>query len=164
MALIKCPECNKKISDKAPTCPGCGAPMSQTEGSPKREAGTSQWNKEVSGPKAVGLLALSGVFIYILASFDESNNKPKTAADTRKDKISECFSSWDGAHRRLEKAIVASMNNPGSYEHVETRYTDNGDHLIVRTTYRGENALGGTVTESLSAKTDLNCNVVQFLQ
>lgn len=28
MALINCPDCNREISDKAPTCPGCGAPIS----------------------------------------------------------------------------------------------------------------------------------------
>ena len=27
MALIKCPECSKDVSDKAPTCPNCGAPI-----------------------------------------------------------------------------------------------------------------------------------------
>ncbi len=27
MALINCPECNKKISDKAEICIGCGAPV-----------------------------------------------------------------------------------------------------------------------------------------
>ena len=24
MAIIKCPECGRQISDKAPTCPSCG--------------------------------------------------------------------------------------------------------------------------------------------
>ena len=28
MALIKCPECDKQISDKAHSCPNCGCPMS----------------------------------------------------------------------------------------------------------------------------------------
>lgn len=28
MALIKCPECGKEISDKAPSCPNCGCPVS----------------------------------------------------------------------------------------------------------------------------------------
>jgi len=28
MALIKCSECQKDISDKAPSCPGCGNPIS----------------------------------------------------------------------------------------------------------------------------------------
>lgn len=27
MALIKCPECNKEISDKAVNCPNCGYPI-----------------------------------------------------------------------------------------------------------------------------------------
>ena len=27
MALIKCPECMKEVSDKAPTCPNCGSPI-----------------------------------------------------------------------------------------------------------------------------------------
>ena len=29
MALIKCPECGKEISDKAMACPNCGNPMNQ---------------------------------------------------------------------------------------------------------------------------------------
>lgn len=30
MALIKCPECNKEISDKAISCPNCGYPLDET--------------------------------------------------------------------------------------------------------------------------------------
>ncbi len=29
MALIKCPECGKEISDKAAACPNCGCPLSE---------------------------------------------------------------------------------------------------------------------------------------
>lgn len=29
MALIKCPECGKEISDKASACPNCGCPLSE---------------------------------------------------------------------------------------------------------------------------------------
>lgn len=29
MALIKCPECGREISDKAESCPGCGCPRSE---------------------------------------------------------------------------------------------------------------------------------------
>lgn len=31
MALIKCSECNKEISDKAKTCPNCGCPINNKE-------------------------------------------------------------------------------------------------------------------------------------
>lgn len=27
MALIECPECNAKVSNSAPSCPGCGHPL-----------------------------------------------------------------------------------------------------------------------------------------
>lgn len=27
MALISCPDCNKQVSESAPSCPGCGAPI-----------------------------------------------------------------------------------------------------------------------------------------
>ena len=29
MALIKCPECGKEISDKAESCPHCGYPITE---------------------------------------------------------------------------------------------------------------------------------------
>jgi uncharacterized membrane protein YvbJ len=31
MALIKCSECGKEISDKASTCPNCGNPIKQSQ-------------------------------------------------------------------------------------------------------------------------------------
>lgn len=31
MALISCPECSKKISDKAISCPSCGRPLAKPE-------------------------------------------------------------------------------------------------------------------------------------
>lgn len=31
MALIKCPECGKEISDQAVSCPNCGTPINKTE-------------------------------------------------------------------------------------------------------------------------------------
>ena len=30
MALIKCPECGKEVSDKAKACPNCGCPIEET--------------------------------------------------------------------------------------------------------------------------------------
>jgi|GEM_PF-7022101 hypothetical protein len=37
MALIKCPECNQKISDMAPACIHCGFPFSRSFSKPKPE-------------------------------------------------------------------------------------------------------------------------------
>ena len=38
MAMIKCPECGREISDRAAACPGCGCPISSTTGTADREA------------------------------------------------------------------------------------------------------------------------------
>jgi hypothetical protein len=48
------------------------------------------------------------------------------------------------------------MNDPDSYEHEETVYWDMGDHIVVRTTFRGKNAFGGVVKNSIKAKADIN--------
>lgn len=47
MALIKCSECGKEISDKAPACPGCGNPVqnqgnTEIQGLVKKEAETGK--------------------------------------------------------------------------------------------------------------------------
>ena len=34
MALIKCPECNKEVSDKAEVCPHCGIRLKEDENKP----------------------------------------------------------------------------------------------------------------------------------
>lgn len=82
----------------------------------------------------------------------------------RKDLIKKQFSSWDGSHRGLEKLIKKSMNDPGSYDHEETSYLDKGDHLLVQTKFRGKNAYGGTVLNTVTAKVDFKGNVLEVLE
>lgn len=73
------------------------------------------------------------------------------------------FNLWDGSHRGLTQLIKESMNEPKSYEHVETTYSDKGDYLIVRTVFRGRNVFGGVVPNWVTAKTDLNGNVIKVI-
>ncbi len=84
--------------------------------------------------------------------------------EERTSKIETCFSAWDGSHRGLTKLIKASMNNPKSYEHVNTVYWDMGDYLVVKTTFRGTNAFGGVVINWVKAQVDLEGNVLQVLE
>lgn len=94
----------------------------------------------------------------------EAKEARKAAAEeARKKQIEKHFSVWDGSHRGLTKVIKESMNDPNSYEHAETRYIDKGDHLIVITEFRGKNAFGGVVKNSVTAKVDLNGNVVEII-
>jgi hypothetical protein len=83
--------------------------------------------------------------------------------DNRKSIIEKAFSSYNGSHINLTKMIKENMHDPRSYEHVQTQYTDFGDHIIVETRYRGNNRLGGKTLSRITAKTDLNGNVLQIL-
>ena len=46
MALIKCSECGREISDKAETCPGCGAPVSVTVKQQSRVPTAVHYNRD----------------------------------------------------------------------------------------------------------------------
>ena len=82
----------------------------------------------------------------------------------QKKKIEAQFSSWDGSHRNLEKEVKSRMHNPASYKHVSTSFINVGTHLIVNTTFRGTNAFGGIVTNSMRAKVDFDGNIIEMLE
>jgi len=93
----------------------------------------------------------------------DKEKQKQLAAESRKKQIEDQFSAWDGSHRNLEKVIKKAMNDPDSYEHDETVYWDRGDHLVVKTTYRGKNAFGGVVRNFVKAKVSLSGQVLQVL-
>lgn len=63
----------------------------------------------------------------------------------RQKKIEVQFSGWSGAHYAFERLIKKAMNDPDSYDHVETKYIDKGSFIRVFCTFRGKNAFGGLV-------------------
>jgi len=102
-----------------------------------------------------------------VASYDgkiEEEKQKQIAAEARKKKIEFQFSAWDGSHRNLERVIKELMNDPDSYDHVETVFWDVGDHLVVRTTFRGKNRFGGVVKNSVKAKVSLDGKVLEILE
>jgi hypothetical protein len=113
------------------------------------------------------LLLLCGLIVLAAGSTDSSSSAkpaaPKTKEELRKERLERQFSAWDGSHRGLTKLIKASMNDPDSYDHVETVYWDKGDHLVVKTTFRGKNAFGGVVKNWVMAKVDLEGNVIEVI-
>lgn len=148
MSLKTCKECGNSVSSKAEKCPQCGNPI-----------------KKKASCLSVGclIIVLSIVLGVIISSFSSTSSSTPQNTNPRKTQIGKHFSAWDGSHNGLTKYIKKSMNDPKSYEHVETRYSDNGDHLMVKTTFRGKNAFGGLVTNSITAKVDLNGNVLNVI-
>lgn len=85
-------------------------------------------------------------------------------ADTRQEKIEKQFSGWSGAHTNLERYIKDNMNDPDSYEHVETSYKDYNNYILVITKYRGTNKFGAKVLGSTKAKVDIDGNVLEIVE
>jgi hypothetical protein len=109
-------------------------------------------------------LLLIGFVIYIWIMSVGTSQTSHEKNDPRKELISEHFSSWDGSHIELTKLIKQGMNDPDSYEHVETKYIDKSDYLLVSTTFRGKNLFGGLVKNTVTAKVDLIGNVIEVIE
>lgn len=120
-----------------------------------------------SGHKIITIVVFAVILfivIKIIVSIASPKNEPINEKQlTREELITQQFSKWNGSHYKLEKYIKENMNDPSSYEHVETKYAVKGDStLIVVTKYRGKNAFGGVVLQTLQAKVDLNGNILEI--
>jgi len=84
----------------------------------------------------------------------------------RQDKIKEQFSFWDGSHTNLVAFVKERMHNPKSFEHVETTFADGGiDYgVIVTMRYRGTNTFGAIVTNNITARVDINGNIIEITE
>jgi ribosomal protein L37E len=164
MALTKCPECGKSdVSDKAEQCPNCGFPLKKTNDSKSQEKPNK--DKRLSDGQ-LGCLVFFGILILIWAIsslFNDSPAEKVTPQQSQKSKVESQFSAWDGSHIGLTKYVKSKMNDPDSYEHVETRFEDKGSHILVATKFRGNNKFGGKVLNTILAKVDYNGNVLEII-
>ncbi|MEQ8821015.1 MAG: hypothetical protein RLY93_12295 [Sumerlaeia bacterium] len=85
--------------------------------------------------------------------------------EERQEKIRSQFSSWSGAHVDLVSRIKLAMNDPKSFEHVSSDWVDAEDFsIIVTTRFRGKNAFGGTVTQTVSARYSVDGNFLGMVE
>ncbi len=114
MALIKCPECGKEYSDKAPSCPNCGCPTNAESTS----TSTQVPEKTKKSPKGIiigiicAVVIVGGIFGYKLYS---DNKKQKTYVDAQTlisagnydegIKMLEGIKGYSGVDEAIEKAL-----------------------------------------------------------
>jgi len=92
----------------------------------------------------------------------ERQRQEKQAKAQNTARVHSQFSSWDGSHPGLVKAVKAGMHNPESFEHVETRFSDQGETISVIMKFRGTNGFGGVVTQSVIGLVDLRGSVLEW--
>ena len=112
--------------------------------------------------KKWAILSVSVAVVLIFAIAMLFTNSAKT--ETRQAQIDKQFSAWDGSHHELTKRIKVSMHDPASYQHVKTTYVDSEQYLIVTTTFRGKNAFGGMVKNTVKAKVTVSGIVIEILK
>jgi hypothetical protein len=79
----------------------------------------------------------------------------------RRSLIQANFSGFDGSMPKVAAEVKRHMKNPDSYEHVETRYVDTGERIVVITTYRGTNSFNAVVPTTERYEIDENGNVLR---
>ena len=99
---------------------------------------------------------------YFASRLAEKQLQQRLAAE-KENKIKAQFSPWDGSHRALERLVKESMNDPNSYEHDKTVYRVTDDHIVVTTNFRGKNAFGGVIRDSVIAKFDYNGKLIAIM-
>ncbi|WP_312076816.1 SHOCT domain-containing protein [Chryseobacterium sp.] len=72
------------------------------------------------------------------------------------------ISAWDGSNPKLERAIKKSMNDPDSYEHVQTTFSYKKDKVIATMIYRGNNAFGAKVLGKILGTFDYDGNLINI--
>ena len=105
-----------------------------------------------SSTDCVGSLACSGEGVCWAPPRTQDNSRQSDEAH---------FSKLDGSHKELVRRVKEALHDPRSFEHVDTRYTDNTatattTDLIVWMDYRAKNALGALVLGQVIAVVDRN--------
>lgn len=100
---------------------------------------------------------------------EEQKEKDRVEADKkeqeeRKASIENQFSSRDGSHIKLTRLIKDAMNDPDSYDHIETKYRDMKDHLIVNTIFRWKNGFWWVVKNTVKAKILIDWNNIEIIE
>lgn len=117
MALIKCPECSKEISDQSVSCPNCGYPVKQTsifssQPPPLPISHQITENKIVKEDKTLSpFMMIIGIFSLFFLLF-QCSSKDSSNADSEQTilNVSEACSLFD-----TDMTSWKSSNNDGIY-------------------------------------------------
>lgn len=90
----------------------------------------------------------------------DADAKAKAEKDFN-DWVNSQFSPWDGSNYNLVDLIKQNMNDPKSFEHIETRQSiEKGKGITLYMKYRGKNAFGGLIINTVEAYADYNTQVL----
>ena len=71
MALLKCPDCERDVSDKAASCPNCGSPISTNQGALPTSAMDVNQNSQTISAEVASLLPFEAKGLVSTVTFDD---------------------------------------------------------------------------------------------
>ena len=159
-----CQKCGAQMDDDALFCPKCGQAKNESV-KPTQQKDLMQ--KNLSAKQGCGIFIAIILFACLSVSMCGDDKKsetktvekiamPLTAEEQLAKRKEACFSAWDGSHLRIKDWLKRNyLNDPGSYEHVETRFglIGTGDSLNVITKFTAKNGFGGRVAGYIQYKT-----------
>lgn len=110
----------------------------------------------------VGLFVLASLAAWLATAFvDETPTPPQvqSPAQLRKDVVQRAINQGEV---NMIAAIKAAMHDPDSFDLVDDRALDAGDHITMVMTYRGKNGFNATRTETVGATLDLNGTITSM--
>lgn len=173
MAMQRCKNCHRMSGSHLEFCHSCGALLKNTF-----RHRFARWTFRYVFAPILLISVLWSILCILLAAGGtapkrqgESDDKSSSRSDFSSPspglspkEIREQFSAWDGSHIKLEREIKRQLKDRNSYEHIETNFTEFGDHLLVKTQYRAKNSFGATVIDSLTAEVDRNGNIIRTFE
>ena len=133
MALIDCPECSQKVSDTAPSCPGCGhvfqlPQKNQTTPSPPQTSKTQN-------SRLIFLSLVIAALLVVVAWFFYKNSSSSKALEKAKSTLIHAYANYQQQHKR-QPLTIAELSYSKNLDCMYSAQTDNcvvvgNDFMIV---------------------------------
>ncbi|MFC3713713.1 zinc ribbon domain-containing protein [Sphingoaurantiacus capsulatus] len=144
-----CPRCAEPVKAAAKICRFCNYDF-ETGTAALVLTAPAPAKKPDSSAGAIGCLGLLAIiFLISMCSGNDENKKnpAQEAAEAAEEKRKgfHCLSAWDGSHRAVVDSVKASLRDPDSFEHDETKITpvdEKGKHALSMK-FRARNGFGG---------------------
>lgn len=149
MAGVKCEHCGELMQGKikSNSVIGCISCKKQFRVTPElmsayeSEKQLSAWDYI----RRYGIYTVGGLILIVGLLSAMYGQVTKPVEQVRAEQVQELFFA-DGRNYQVIEAVKKSMNDPDSFEHIETQHVDKGSgDVAVTMMFRGKNAFGGKV-------------------
>ncbi|MFT5337727.1 MAG: hypothetical protein ACI9YL_001736 [Luteibaculaceae bacterium] len=116
--------------------------------------------KEIGEGCAGVVLIIVCIFFFrscIFNNDEEKESVPKTTEELREIQIKKCFNPWNGSVQAVIEKTKGAMNDPSSFEHIETKFVDVSPDFRVGMTFTGKNQYGGRTKHTVIMDVDSLC-------